>query len=107
MQLALPPSMKIHNVFHTDLLLPYKETEQYGTPFTWPPLIIDSEEEYKIETILDAWQHGRRQNLQYLVHWKGYPHSDNSWIDHKDLHTPDALADFMLTNSAMAGRPTV
>jgi len=34
MQLDLPQSMKIHNVFHMDLLLPYKETEQYGTPFT-------------------------------------------------------------------------
>jgi len=34
MRLALPPSMKIHNVFHMDLLLPYKEMEQYGTPFT-------------------------------------------------------------------------
>jgi len=34
MRLALPPSMKIHNVFHTDLLLPYKETEQYGMLFT-------------------------------------------------------------------------
>jgi len=106
MQLALPPSMKIHNVFHTDLL-PYKETEQYGMPFTQPPLIIDSEEEYEIENILDAWHYGRRRKLQYLVHWKGYPYSDDSWIDHKDLHAPDALADFMLTNSAMAGRPTV
>jgi len=46
--------MKIHNVFHTDLLLPHKEMEQYGTPFTRPPPIIDSEEEYKIENILDA-----------------------------------------------------
>jgi len=52
--------MKIHNVFHTDLLLPYKETEQYGTPFTRPPLIIDSEEEYEIENILDAQHYGRR-----------------------------------------------
>ena len=34
MQLALPQSMKIHNVFHMDLLLPYKEMEQYGMPFT-------------------------------------------------------------------------
>ena len=34
MRLDLPQSMKIHNVFHTDLLLPYKETEQYGMPFT-------------------------------------------------------------------------
>jgi hypothetical protein len=33
-RLELPPSMRIHNVFHADLLLPYKETEAYGTPFT-------------------------------------------------------------------------
>jgi len=43
-----------------DLLLPYKETEQYGMPFTQPPLIIDSEEEYEIENILDAWHYGKR-----------------------------------------------
>ena len=78
MRLALPQSMKIHNVFHTDLLLPYKETEQYGMPFTRPPPIIDSEEEYEIKNILDARRHGRGRKLQYLVHWKGYPHSDDS-----------------------------
>ena len=76
--LDLPKSMKIHNIFHTDLLLPYKETEHYGTPFTCPPPIIDSEEEYKIENILDARCHGRGCKLQYLVYWKGYPHSDDS-----------------------------
>jgi len=103
MQLDLPQSMKIHNVFHTDLLLSYKETEQYGMPFTQPPPIIDSEEEYEIENILDVQRYSRRRKLQYLMHWKGYPHSDNSWIDHKDLHAPDTLADFMLTNSATAG----
>jgi len=81
--------------------------EQYGTLFIQPPPIIDSEEEYEIENILDAQRHSRGQKLQYLVHWKGYPHSDNSWIDYKDLHAPDALADFYLTNSATAGRPTV
>ena len=101
--LDLPQSMKIHNVFHTDLLLPYKETEQYGTPFTRPPPIIDNEEEYEIENILDARRHGRSFKLQYLVHWKGYPHSDNSWIDHKDLHAPDLLKEFYTSNSATAG----
>jgi len=92
--------MKIHNVFHTDLLLPYKETEAYGTPFTRPPLIIDSEEEYEIEAILDTRRKGRGRQVQYLVHWKGYPHSDNSWIAQKDLHMPELLAEF---HSAMAG----
>jgi len=107
MRLDLPPSMKIHNVFHTDLLLPYKETEQYGMPYTRPPPIIDSEEEYEVENILDARRFGRKRRLQYLVHWKGYPHSDDQWIDHADLHAPDLLADFYLSNSATAGRPVV
>ncbi len=53
-KLQLPPSMKIHDVFHIVLLLPYKEMEAYGMPYTHPPPIIDSEEEYKIEAILDA-----------------------------------------------------
>ena len=34
MHLDLSQPIKIHNVFHMDLLLPYKEMEQYGTPFT-------------------------------------------------------------------------
>ena len=99
--------MKIHNVFHIDLLLPYKETEAYGTPFTRPPPIIDSEEEYEIEAILDARRKGRGHQLQYLVHWKGYPHSDDSWVNHKDLHAPEILKQFMISNSATAGRPHV
>jgi len=68
MCLNLPTSMKIHNVFHTDLLLPYKETEQYGMPYTCPPLIIDSKEEYEIENILEAWRFGKKCKLQYLMH---------------------------------------
>ena len=102
--LDLPQSMKIHNMFHMDLLLPYKETEQYGMPFTCPPPIIDSKEEYKIENILDARHHRQGCKLQYLIHWKGYPHSDNLWIDHKDLHAPDLLKEFYTSNSAMAGK---
>jgi len=67
-QLQLLTSMKIHDVFHVDLLLPYKETEAYGTPFTRPPPIIDSEEEYEIEAILDTRRKGRGHQVQYLVH---------------------------------------
>jgi len=106
-QLQLPISMKIHDVFHVDLLLPYKETEAYGTPFTRPPPIIDNEEEYEIEAILDSRRKGRGRQLQYLVHWKGYPHADDSWIAAKDLHAPELLEDFTLSNSAAAGRPNV
>ena len=106
MHLDLPTSIKIHNVFHTDLLLPYKETAIWHT-LLQPPPIINSEEKYKIKNILEAWHFGKGYNLQYLVHWKGYPHSDDQWINHKDLNAPDLLAEFYLSDSAMAGQPTV
>ena len=58
-RLDLPSSMKIHNVFHVDLLLPYKETEAYGPAYTRPPLdLIEGEEEYKIESIRDVRKRG-------------------------------------------------
>ena len=67
--LELPKSMMIHDMFHIDLLTPYKETDTYGAPFTWPSLVIENKEkEYEIESILDAWQHRWGQKLQYLIH---------------------------------------
>ena len=86
-QLDLPSTMKIHNVFHADLLLSYKVMEAYRQPITRPPPIIDKgEEEYEIKLIINARWIGQGQGkLQYLVHWKGYFHSDNLWVDYKDL----------------------
>jgi Chromo (CHRromatin Organisation MOdifier) domain len=104
-QLDLPQSMKIHNVFHVDLLSPYKETEAYGTLYTRPPPDIkEGEEEYEVEAILDMRRFGRWKKLQYLVHWVGYPHTDDTWVNHEDLHAPELLKEFM-ANSALAGRP--
>ncbi len=68
-RLELPSSMKIHNVFHIDLLMPYKETEQYGTPYTQPPPVIDhGEDEYEIEYITLDRRFGRNWKKQYLIH---------------------------------------
>jgi hypothetical protein len=47
--------MKVHNMFHVDLLMPYKETEAYGMPYTQPlPMIKEGEEEYEIKLIIRA-----------------------------------------------------
>jgi hypothetical protein len=95
-KLDLPTNMRIHNVFHSNLLLPYKKTEAYGQPFTRPaPDLIDGEEEYEIKSIKDMRKHGRK--VQYLVHWKGYPSADDSWVNHKDLNAPDLLLEFYLS----------
>jgi hypothetical protein len=105
-RLRLPESMKIHDVFHIDLLLPYKETEAYGPAYTRPPPdLIEGEEEYEIESIRDTRLKGRGRRRQYLVHWKGYPNSDDSWVDREDIHAPDLLTEFH--QSATAGRPHV
>jgi hypothetical protein len=90
--ITLPPSMKIHDVFHVDLLMPYTRTTAYGKPYLHPPPeMIDGEEEYEVEDILMHRKIGRNQKLQYLVKWKGYPLSENSWVDSKDLRAPEIL----------------
>ena len=58
----------------TLLLTPYHETEFHRPNFTKPPPdLIDGEEEYEIEEILQSRKNGRGCKVQYLVKWKGYP----------------------------------
>jgi hypothetical protein len=53
--LDLPLSIKVHDVFHVNLLTPYKETKEYGQAYTRPPpIMVQSEEEYKVKSILQA-----------------------------------------------------
>ncbi len=94
-RLKLPMQWSIHDVFHIDLLTPYQETELHGANYSRPPPdLVDNQEEYEVEKILDSRQHGRGCALQYLVKWKGYPDLDNKWVSHKDVHTPEAIREF-------------
>ena len=98
-QLELPVQWKIHDVFHADLLTPYHETRLHGPNFTRPPPdLIDGEEEYEVEEILQSRKFRRGHKVQYLVKWKGYPESDNQWVDWNDLHAEEAIADFKKKN---------
>ena len=42
----------------------------------------------------DSRHHGRGRKVQYLVKWKGYPDSDNQWVNWDDMHTDEALEAF-------------
>jgi hypothetical protein len=85
--------MRIHNVFHIDLLSPFHETEVYGEAFPQPPPdLIEEEEEYEVEEIVADRTCRRIQ--QYLIRWKGYPSSENSWVNAKDLHAPELLKEY-------------
>jgi hypothetical protein len=98
-RLELPTQWSIHPVFHIDLLTPYQETIMHGPNFTRPtPELIDGEEEYSVERILDSRRHGRRWRLQYLVKWEGYPDVDNMWIDKDDVFADDKVWEFKLSN---------
>ena len=89
--------MKIHNVFYVDLLIPHCQTEAYGETYHQPPPeLIDDEEEYEIEEIIDQCTDKQRRKKQYLVSWVGYPASENSWVNESDLHAPELLEEYRL-----------
>jgi hypothetical protein len=94
-RVELPKQWKIHNVFHADLITPYKETELHSPNFTRPPPdLIDGEEEYEVEKILDMKQKGRGRKTHYLIKWKGYPTSDNSWEPAENVQAKDRIKEY-------------
>ncbi len=100
-QLKLPTQWSIHDVFHIDLLMRYHKTDLHGPNYSrLAPDLVDNEEEYKVEKILDSWQFGKRRKLQYLVKWKGYPDLDNEWVNKQNVHTDEAIREFKNQNSA-------
>jgi hypothetical protein len=100
-QLQLPTQWNIHPVFHIDLLTPYHQTIMLGPNYQCPlPDLVDGEEEYSVEKILDSLKFGRRQCLQYLVKWEGYPDSDNMWVNKDDVFADDKVQEFKASNPA-------
>jgi hypothetical protein len=99
-RLELPTQWSIHNVFHTDLLTPYRETPTHGANYQRPPPdLVDGVEEYEVKKVLDSRQYGRGCKLQYLITWKGYPDSDNQWVNWDDAEgAEDAIRDFKHSN---------
>jgi len=70
--------MKIHPVFYTSLLEIYRESNfPNRIQVPPPPIEIDDFQEYEVEDILDL--RIRRGQLEYLVHWRGYPISERTW----------------------------
>jgi len=58
----------IHNVFNEDLLTRYRKPHFKGQHMkpALPSMIINEEEEYKVEEIWKHRKHGK--GMQYLVH---------------------------------------
>ena len=57
-----------------------------------PPEIIDREEEWVVEEILDS--RVRNQKLRYLVKWQGFGAEQNSWEPWDNVHALELLTEF-------------
>ena len=89
--------MRIHNVIHVDRLSPYHENG-LPSPKRAEPVIVDGEEEWEVEEVLQSRYIGR--GLYYLVKWKGYAEEKyNSWEPAKNLaNSPELVALFHTKN---------
>lgn len=84
-RLKLPTSWTMHPVFHAALLSPYKQTAVHGPAYAEPPPeLVKGEDEWEVEAILRHRKY-RGGKVRYLVKWKEYPTSENSWKKEEDL----------------------
>jgi Chromo (CHRromatin Organisation MOdifier) domain len=102
-QLELPAQWSIHPVFHTSLITAYTEMPSHAPNFTQPPPdLIDGEAEYEVEQIHSHQTWGQCKTLQYLIKWKGYPKSNNTWENTGQIHTPILIKLYHQTNTRKA-----
>ena len=85
---------RLHPIFNVVKLTPALEDPVQGRHLPPPllPEIINGEEEWVVEEILDSrminWK------LCYLVKWDGYGVEHNSWEPWDNLHAPDLVSEF-------------
>lgn len=91
-ELKLPPTMRVHPVFHISLL----EKADNETPLDQDTRIDEQDEEdvYDVEYILNH-SYKKRQH-KYLVKWLDYPLEDNTWEPFKHLEHSDAALHLVL-----------
>jgi hypothetical protein len=104
-RLRLPASMKrLHPVFNVVKLLLARPDPVPGRRFPPPPPpeIVDGEEEWEVEEILDSKMMNRK--LRYLVKWKDFGIEHNSWEPWDNLHSPELVTDFHRRHPGAARR---
>jgi transposase InsO family protein len=92
-RLQLPKAWKVHPVFHAALLSPYKQTAVHGPAYAEPPPEeVNGEEEWEPEAII-GHRKQRGGSYRYLVKWKEYPSSENSYEPEEHLANSKELLD--------------
>jgi hypothetical protein len=78
-RLKLPPTFKIHDVFHVSLLEPHISNTIPGRiPPPPPSFQVEGEKLWTISKLLDIRRVGR--GWKYLVDYEGYGPSDRQWV---------------------------
>jgi hypothetical protein len=84
---------RIHDVFHTSYLSPYKETVEHGPNFLETPSdLIKGQPKWEVEAIIGMRHSGLRRKKQYRVHWKGYSNAEDTWEPEENVHAPELIA---------------
>jgi hypothetical protein len=75
------------------LLTPYKETKLYGNNETRPPPnLVQGNKEFEVEAILTHRLY-KNHETRYLIKWKGYDTSENTWEPESNLNNAEEELD--------------
>ena len=92
-ELKLPGIVKIHPVVNISRTRRYKEQVQGQKKQPFLPVIIEGEEEYKVEKVINKRK--RYGKWKYLVRWKGYMAEEDSWKREANLkNTKEAVEEY-------------
>ncbi|MCF8701926.1 DDE-type integrase/transposase/recombinase, partial [Corynebacterium sp. MC-10] len=100
-RLELPPTLKIHPVFHASVLKPYHEDKDDPSrgQSNRAPITITASHDRDIEGIIDYQaipKKGHPATSMFLVHWKGQSPEEATWEKYEDLwQFQDKVHDFL------------
>ena len=94
-ELELPQTWKIHPIFHTSLLRPFRTSTWTTTEESAvDELELEDDRSYEVEKLL-RWRwsgpSGRRRKKEFLVLWAGYSIDDASWTPADNFDYPEEL----------------
>ena len=96
-KVKLPPLALNYPVFHVSELERYRQsTIEGGHQPPPPPVEIEGEMNYVVESIGKSRENKRRKRVEYLVFWEGYPPEEATWEPGESLvgTAEEALQEF-------------
>jgi hypothetical protein len=95
-RLRLPDNYPMHPVVNLEHLKKYNQSSaEFGERVVLPPTrdLLNASEEYEVEAILGHQLSGRKDGNRrmYLIRWRGYDPSEDSWVSEFELRNAPEL----------------